>query len=313
MLNESGVSVTPYNTNAELSTLAASFIDDNENNLLFRVYVPSGRLYATEADRLLALFHDWLTQVGRHSVRQDGYSTSAGRVYEFFGDQNLLPQEMSRHFSDFSHFLDLCATDPDAAEDELSTRGLARNSASDIVTRYGKSVRRINTDLRHERESRMLAIRHRLESELLDVAEGGEISSTQLDSFVHNLTPNTSTFNPLASLSSLPEMHIPSAAPFTVHQQVFNNLQGTVIQSVQGTVNLGPEAKELLRLIAIHGGADGAALETAVHELEDPDARQAERLGAKAKLSAFLLRVRDTIEAAGRSALQKYLESKLGV
>ncbi|WP_143626314.1 hypothetical protein [Streptomyces viridosporus] len=313
LLDDANVSLTPYKSNAEMSTLAASFIDDYESNLLFRVYVPAGRLYAAEADRLLALFHDWLTQVGRHSVRQDGYSTAAGRVYEFFGDANLLPQEMSQKFSEFSDFLDLCAVDPDSAEAELAVRGLGQASAADIVTRYGRSVRRINTDLRHEREARMLSIRHRLESELLDISEGGEVDSVVLDSFVSSLTPNPTASNSIGVISATSMPHFPAGATINVNQQIFHSLQGTVVQSIQGSVNLGPEAKELLQLIATHGGAEAGALESAVHELEDPDARQAERLGAKAKLSAFLLRVRDTVEAAGLSALQKYLESKLGV
>ncbi|MGQ4516902.1 hypothetical protein [Streptomyces sp. DW26H14] len=312
LLDASKVSVTAYDTNAEMSTLAGSFIDDHESNLLFRVYVPSGRLYAAEADRLLALFHDWLTQVGRHSVRQDGYSTAAGRVYEFFGDADLLPQEMSQQFSEFSTFLDLCASNPDAAEDQLSIRGVTRTSASDIVTRYGRSVRRINTDLRHEREARVLTIRHRLESELLDISESGEIATTDLVSLVEILTPSATASSAFGSAAPLPALHASHGATINVNQQVFHNLQGTVIQSVQGTVQLGVEAKELLKLVASHGGNESAALESAVHELEDQDARQTERLGAKAMLRGFLLRLRGTVEAASLAALQKYLESKLG-
>ncbi|MEU2551892.1 hypothetical protein ABZ589_09345 [Streptomyces sp. NPDC013313] len=312
LLEEAQVSLTSYSTNAEMSTLSAAFTDDYESNLLFRVYVPKGRLYATEADRLLALFHDWLTQVGRHSVRQDGYSTAAGRVYEFFGDAGLLPQEMSQQFSEFSNFLDLCASDPDAAEDELSNKGLPRSSATDIVTRYGRSVRRINTDLRHDRETRMLAIRHRLESELLDVFEGGSIDPVDLTSLVNSLTPSPSASSTLGAVTPVPAPRVPPGTMINVNQQIFQNLQGTVIQSVQGTVHLGVEAKELLQLIASHGGAEAGSLESAVHELEDPDARQVERLGAKAKLGAFLLRLRDTVETASLAALQKYLESKLG-
>lgn len=313
LLDETQVSLTVYSTTAEMSTLSAAFTDDYESNLLFRVYVPKGRLYAAEADRLLALFHDWLTQVGRHSVRQDGYFTAAGQVYEFFGDADLLPQEMTQQFSEFSNFLDLCASDPDAAEEELSNRGLPRTSAADIVTRYGRSVRRINTDLRHDRETRMLATKHRLESELLDIFEGGGIEIADLDSLVNSLTPKPNAWNTLGVVTPVPAPRVPPGTMINVNQQIFQNLQGTVIQSVQGTVHLGAEAKELLQLIASHGGAEAGSLESAVHELEDPDARQVERLGAKAKLGAFLLRLRDTVETASLAALQKYLESKLGV
>ncbi|MGW2677154.1 hypothetical protein [Streptomyces sp. NPDC001436] len=309
ILARSGVSLTPYVTNAEMVTLAGSFIDDHERNLLFRVYVPSGRLYASEADKLLRLFHDWLTQVGRYAIRQDGYSTAAGRVYEFFGDEVLVSSEMTRQFSDFSNFLDLCAKDPDAAESELFSRGVERRSAADIVVRYGKSVRRINTDLRHERESRILAIRHRLESELLDMVEG--VSGGELASMVESLVPGAATVAPLQALSSFAAGAVTAGATVTINQQIFHHVEGTVLQNVQGTVNLGAEAKELLALIASHGGRDAASLETDVHELEDLDARQADRLGAKARLSGFLVRLKDSVEGAGLAVLQKYLESKL--
>ncbi|WP_412078270.1 hypothetical protein ACLF6K_30795 [Streptomyces xanthophaeus] len=309
MLTRHGISVTPYVTNAEMVTLAGSFIDDHESNLLFRIYVPSGRLYASEADTLLRLFHDWLTQVGRHSIRQDGYSTAAGRVYEFFGGESLVSSEMTRQFSDFSSFLDLCAKDPDAAEGELYSRGVERRSAADIVVRYGKSVRRINTDLRHERESRILSIRHRLESELLDMAEGG--TTVEIASMVESLVPGASTMVPLQALSPSATAGVMAGATVTINQQIFHHVEGTVLQSVQGTVNLGAEAKELLELISSHGGQEAASLETDVLELEDPDARQADRLGAKARLSGFLVRLKDSVEGAGLAVLQKYLESKL--
>jgi len=78
-----GVNVVTYKTNAELSILSSAFVGDSEKNLLFRVYIPSGRLYAAEADKLLSLFQDWLNRVGRYNVRQGGYRTTAGEVYEF--------------------------------------------------------------------------------------------------------------------------------------------------------------------------------------------------------------------------------------
>lgn len=52
------INFVPYETNAELSVLAAQFVEENERNLLLRVYVPAGRLFADEAGRLLDLFRD---------------------------------------------------------------------------------------------------------------------------------------------------------------------------------------------------------------------------------------------------------------
>ncbi len=78
LLEEHGISLVPYRTNAEFSVLSDSFVADNERDLLFRVYVPAGRLYAAEADKLLSLFRDWLGKVDSQGVRQGGYETPSG-------------------------------------------------------------------------------------------------------------------------------------------------------------------------------------------------------------------------------------------
>ncbi|MFJ8042286.1 hypothetical protein ACIRBX_17460 [Kitasatospora sp. NPDC096147] len=308
LLDRCSITVIPYRTNAEMYVLSDSFLGDHENNLLFRVYVPSGRLYATEADRLLELFQDWLTQVGRHAVRRDGYSTAAGRVYEFFGGDSLLPQLMNNEFDRFSSFLSLCVSDPDAAEGQLSASGIDYQHAAVLVTKYGKAVRRLNVDMRQQRETRILQIRHRLESEILDACDGFGAPPGALEEFIDNLTPGAQ-----GSIAGIMAGFRPSAnSGVVINQQIFNGLQGTVVQSIDGTVNLGAEAREILDLVASHGGSDRAALESAVHELEDPDARNTDRLTAKQRLKGFLMRLGGTVEAAGLSALQKYLEAKMG-
>src|SRR5690606_23053951 len=51
------INMLAYTTNAELSVLASNFIEQNQRNLIFRVYVPSDGIFATEAKRVLELFH----------------------------------------------------------------------------------------------------------------------------------------------------------------------------------------------------------------------------------------------------------------
>lgn len=310
LFDQSGITVTPYRTNAEMSVLATAFVDDSEKNLLFRVYVPSGRLYAAEADELLSLFQDWLTRVGRQGVRQDGYRTAAGQVYEFFGEESLTPKELSREFNDFSKFLDLCVDDTSSAVDLLSRFGIGRPSAANVVTRYSKTVRRLRLDMRQEREARMLAIRHQLESELLDF--GDQSSSSELEGYISNLIPTATNLTPMNLLEIRPN---PSEAPVTVNinQQFIHAVESSVIQNVQGTVSLGVEARELLSLIEAFGGSDSTALTSAVHELEDPDAQVSGRLQARQRLKQFLFRLGSRVEESALAALQSYLQSKFGL
>ncbi|QRO87203.1 hypothetical protein [Kytococcus sedentarius] len=105
-----------YRTDAELSVLTSTFVEQSENNLVFRLYVPSSRLWAQEADKLLGLFRDWLSRVKGERVRQDGYHTGHGQVFEFYVDSPPNGESGSYlGFEDFSQFLELCGDDPPAA------------------------------------------------------------------------------------------------------------------------------------------------------------------------------------------------------
>lgn len=305
-----GINIVPYLTNAELSVLASAFIDDNENNLLFRVYVPVGRLYAAEADKLLSLFQDWLSRVGRHHIRQDGYRSSAGQVYEFFGDASLAHGQLTREFDEFSGFLDLCAEDSVAAIDFLSQAGVNRRSAADMVVRYGKEVRRLNLDLKYDRESRMLAIRHSLESDIIEA--NNEASMSQVNELIEDLVPRAGGMTPLGLLALTSPMSPGGSVTMNINQQFVNAVGSAVVQNIQGTTNISPEAKELLSLVERFGGQNTSVLASAVHELEDQDARVSDRLGAKQRLKGFLIQLGGKVEDAALTILQRYIESKIG-
>lgn len=312
VLTRHRINLIPYSTNAELSVLASGFIDDAEKNLLFRVYVPSGRLYAAEAEKLLALFHDWLQQAGRTGVRRDGYKTAAGQVFEFCGGDDLQPGDLPQAFSDFSKFLDLCVDDPVAAENSLRLMGVERRASHEMVARCSRDVRRLQLDLKQERETRMLSIRHTLEAEVLELNGSHQAQSEAANRLVETLVPHARHFPPGALLGGGVGAS-PSPVVINLNPQYVHAVESTVLQNIQGTVNLGPEPKQLLELIQQHGADETGELESAVLELEDPDARPADRLTARQRLKAFLGRMGTAVEETAITALQKYLESKLSI
>ena len=289
--------------------------DDNDQpNLLFRFYVPAERLYAAEANRVLSLFREWLITTGVPGLRQTGYRTASGEMYEFFADAPLAQSDLGEQFGDFSKFLTLCASDPSSAVKILSQRGIGLVQSSNLVTRFGRDVRRLQIDLRHERERRILIIRHSLEEELLD--EGvdlAETQSSQLNALLERLVPGASAPASVALLMA-PQAHQP-AAPVTVNinPQIISAAKSTIIQNVHGTVNLGPQAKELLALIERFGGPDAVNLESAVYELEDAAAPPTARAKAKDRLTRFLRQFATTAKDVGVEVLEKYIEQKMGL
>jgi hypothetical protein len=312
-LEKYDINVTPYKTNAELSMLATSFIDANENNLLFRLYVPSGRLYAGEASKMVEMFREWLTRVKRLRIREDGYSTVRGHVYEFFGDQDTHEVEIAQEFADFSEFLETCAEAPDDAISRLKAMGLDNASAEDIVRRYGKETRRLHLDLRHARETKVMSIQHRLESELVDQAEAKLLLPEQAKALVEKLVPPLAKASLALDPPSAAEAR-PSGSPsVVVNQQIIGSVEGIVAQELHGTAHLGVQSQELITLIDRFGAKELAALQSAVHEIEDTEARPADRLAAKQRLKGFLYKLQGKVEDTALKVLQKYIEEKAGL
>lgn len=308
LLDRHGISVTTYRRNAELSVLATSFVDDLQNNLLFRLYVPAGRIYEEELAKLLSLFHEWLGSVKGQTVRKDGYQTKSGRVIEFFSDRSPAETTWNEDLSEFSAFFDLVDT-PDVATKMLLALGVEPERAGHLVFRYSREVRRVRLDTKQERERRMLQIQQQLEAELLD--DPMLVSTDVLDEMVKRLVP----VSPLGSSSSSP-LSIQSQGNQTptvlIQQQIFQRVEGVVAQNIQGTVNVGTPLGDVIGLIREYGGAHLEDLENAARELADQGAPPAARLGARQKIKAFLQRNAVRIEGAAFNTAWKWVESQIG-
>ena len=307
MLRDRRLNVFPYRTNVERSLMASSFLEDHERRLLFRLYVPSGRLYAQEAESLLGLFREWLGNMGRKGVRQEGYSTSAGQVFEFFSAEGESNGSLSQDFEDFSTFLGMCVSTPNTAEGKLVASGLPPEAATRIVSRFATQARRLNLDIKQRREERILTLKHEFENTALEVY--GLTDQALLDA-LDALLPLP---NATAIMSTNSAADSSSAIINNYNQQFINQVAGPVVQSVAGTVNLGDEAQRLLALITEHGGDSIQELSTAVHELEDEGARGPERIMARSRLKRFLADLGDRGIGVGVDLLQKYIEHKIGL
>ena len=256
MLRERRLNVAPYRTNVERSIMATSFLEDHERHLLFRLYVPSGRLYAQEADTLLGLFREWLGQTGRSGIRQEGYSTTAGQVFEFFSAEGEPVGGVTRYFQDFSEFLDSCVSSPETAVSQLTITGLDESAAITVVARFGTQAKRLTLDLKQRREERALSLKHQFENLLME-AEG--LHGGELDAVIDSLLPPPTVGGvalrarpaglDLVGAASVAPEATPSAlggqqAVFNFNPQFINEVAGSVVQNIQGTVNLSPEAHE---------------------------------------------------------------------
>jgi hypothetical protein len=123
-------------------------------------------------------------------------------MYELFADGSIDKEIVHQEFDNFSNFLTLCSTDPSLAAERLAPMGLGRAASTDFVARFGREVRRLQIDLAHERERRVLTIRHSLEEELVDGGvELGVVPSAQINALIERLVPGSSTTDSLELLA----------------------------------------------------------------------------------------------------------------
>lgn len=311
-----GIDVLPYRKRAEVTVSAQSFLKETDEGLIFRLYVPSGRLWGDQMGQLLSLFKDYLSKVAGLNVRLDQQSTSKGVIYAFHGE-NLGSgendrQQLTKHFEDFTKLTDLCATDPSAAEEILKGTGANAREITQIISRYSKEFRRLQLDLKHAREEKILSIRHRLESELVDV-----VQSTQqglIESTVNALIPEV--VGSRVSQAMLLPFSKPTASgqqniTLNFKPQFIEHIEGVVAQEVNGIAQLTNNDKALISLFERHGGSKATELTSALQELNDDSAPEPGRVTAKQRIKQFLIASADKIGDAAAGVLQTYVEKKL--
>jgi len=315
-LEEIGIDITPFSRTAEMNVLSENFLIETEKNLIFRMYIPKRRIWSEQTERLLQLFKDYLGRVSHIKTRLDQRSTDNGTVYEFHGEEEHSESSMQGHFKEFSSLMDLCANDIDAAEALLKNKDTDHKEVSSIVTKFSKEAKRLRIDIKQEGETKLLNLRHRMESELTDI-----IHTPQEYEFVQNIINsvipslhNASLSSPFASsFSSANQSDNKGSATTNINSQIINIANIAISQEIRGNQYLGVEDIKIIELIEKYGGNSRTQLESAVHELADTGIPEPERLGAKQKLKKFLFELGSRATDIGVGVLQTYIEKKIGL
>lgn len=312
LLTSHGVEVVPYRKNVELVVMASSFVEHHESNLIFRIYVPSERMWANEAEKLFQLFRDYLQKVSGLDVRHDQYRTNQGVVYEFFGGGGIESSSLAKKFNEFSSFMDVCASNPQSAQALLESSHLNKVEVFNIVERYSKEARRLHVDIRQERERRLLSIKHNLEAELVEYVRT-EQDWAAINQLIDDSVPSPNSVLSTLTIDRRPIQAAVNSLTININPQIIDKVQGVVAQQILGDQHLGVDGKQLLEVIEAFAGEKKAVLASAVHELNDESARPDDRITAKQRLKGFVYSVAGKIGDVAAGVLQSYIESKLGL
>jgi hypothetical protein len=192
--------------------------------------------------------------------------------------------------------------------------GVDNETAEVMVLRYGRQARRLQLDLKQEHRRRLLAIEQTLEADLLEVLHPGDPQWAAIDDMVRALLPApgelSAVLEPPGGPSLVPQPGRSIVVNQTVNQQFIDRVAGAVVQGVQGSLSLSPEAVELLSIIQAEAGESVPVLESAVHTLEDPEARPSDRETARGRIRRFLEGAGSRVGDAAIDVLRAYVESK---
>jgi hypothetical protein len=173
---------------------------------------------------------------------------------------------------------------------------------------------RMDMGLRHARQNKILSLQQTLEGQLLDKGANPHgivaIQSIQIRSLLDQVVPPPTAAPSLPAIAAPDLQHLPTQVNMTFNAE---QIVYTAIKSIQGTVNFGPEARQLLALINQHGATHVGPLLTALHEVEDPGIPAKERAAAKKKLTSFLADLAKRLPDVGADLLEAYLKRKLGL
>ena len=314
-LRQHNIEVIPYARKAEVTVLADAFLDDTNKNLIFRLYVPTSRLWSGEADRFLQLFQDYLVKVEQLEVRLDQKRTEHGVVYEFHGHPSAGQHTLAPEFQEFSKLMALFQTDADAATALIASKGGNPKEVLQLVARYAKEARRLQLDIKHEAETKAIAIRHRLESELIEYDLSPD-EWAQLPALVSQAVPKITDalFGETLYLGRpSPATGGPAHVTYNFRPQFINTVNGVIAEEINGNQHFEPEHHQLLELVAKHGEQQAKTLETAIYEIADTGVDKVDRLKAKQRLTAFLIEVGKKTGDLAFGVLQSYIEKQLGL
>lgn len=307
LITSNNINLYTYSKNSEITNAGIEFIDEIVNRLLFRIYVPNGRMWAAEAGKLLDLFRHYLTTVSGLSVREERVSTANGVIHELYSNEEIAAESLQNQFADFSTLMDLSVSDRDAAIQFVSNRAPSAR-VLEIVDKYAKEAKRLSIDMRHEREKTVLSIKHRLEQELSDEVEN--LDWTEVDQIIASHLPD------IAAISAI-TFGGARGGPQTVHvhqgPSIFGSVSGVVASEINGNQHLGADAAEVMRIVQTYGAGQVGDLANAVLEIEDEGVRPSERQSALSKLKRFAMYSSGKLGDVAFGVLQTYIESRAGL
>jgi hypothetical protein len=302
-LYDLGVEIAPFYQRSDVTIRLQEFLGDVEQGIFLRLFVPTDRLQAEQLGGLLNVLERYLRQIERQEFSIDTRKSAKGIVYLFRAQAELKDLEnLNEAFGRFDTFMKLCGDDPSRAGQVLQAKGVRDQEAASLVERYAKDYKRLVLDARHEFERKGLALRQRLENE---VVEGGALPMVTWS--------NQTLTGLLAAAATGQNVQINVGTMSVINAE---HIQTEVDQIINGHVSYTSNDHALLDLVARYAERlEALQCRSDLDQLKDASTAEPARQNAKQRLVGFLKKVAQKTgsmaERVAVEALARYLESVL--
>ena len=168
--------------------------------------------------------------------------------------------------------------------------------------------------MKHDREQKILRIRQRLESELVDFVPSN-IDAATMEHLVDSAVPRVlqhRTSSPVESPGfEATETATAQNLMLNINPQFIETINGVVAQEITGDVSHNENDHKLLALFTKYAGAQQSDLISAIRELADTSAPKPGRLAAKQRIKQFLLSLGTKAGDVTIDVLKSYIEKKM--
>lgn len=298
--------ILPYEKLIDIENAGQEFVNNLTEGLLFKIYIPNQKMWSNEFDKFITLFREYASSISGKELIIKQQRTDFGVMCSLFSINNdINEQEINNLYSEFSSFMDICAINPDEAREIISDLKIPKEQQDKIFQKYSKEAKRLQLDLKQERESRLLQIKHCLENELQEFSIEGKLSQ-----YVNSLVPNSITSQNGLCIRNKIDTQI-----ININPQIIGKVEGVVSRVINGNIEFAQEEKELFKLIELYTekAIENETLKSAIYELNDTGIPQEQKRMAWQKLSSFLCKVANKVGDVGVCLLSKYLEQKIGI
>lgn len=295
----------PYEKLIDVEISGQNFIENVAEGLLFRIYVPNDRIWSNEFDKFITLFRDYASNIANEELKITQDRTDLGVICSLYSiNQDVSETEINDLYKQFTSFMDLCSSNPKEAGELINELNITGPRKQDILKKYVKESQRLLLDIKQERESKILTIKHQLQNELQEY----ELSKDIIE-YINESVPSSDTTKHLTFGNQTIQNQT-----ILVNPQIIDKVDGIVTNELNGNINFTPEEKELNKLIKNFSNnlSEATELQTSLYELKDKASSKEKKRGAWQKIYGFLGKVGDKVGDVGVALLTKYIEQQMG-